>query len=180
MSNYQYEPDSVEQAAYAVISELLPEAAVIYARQNHELPDGVVCTLETLVNDMVGRPEFGAVDENGVQLIHQVMQGTLTVKIYRGQSQNLANNFRLRTNKQTARDLMRRENFIIYSAESPVAMPEWHHDGVFYIPHSVIDVKFRYTARYTDDVGLIELINNSGNIGGAAVSFDVKISNPEH
>lgn len=179
MSNYEYQPDSVEQAAYNVISELLPECEVIYARQNHELPDGAVCTLETLVSTMVGGPSMGEVTGDGVQLIHQVMQGTLTVKIYRGQSQQLANNLRLRFNKQTARDLMRRENFIIYDADSPLTFPEWHQDGVIYIPHSVIDVKFRYTARYTDNVGLIELVNNSGNIGGAAVSFDVKIYNPE-
>jgi len=172
----EYVPDEVEVAAYNVLAPLLPELDIIYADQNHQSPSDTYATLRVISRNEVGNVSLGPVDDNGVQTLHQVIEGTLSLMVFGGASGRHLENVRLRTKKPTSRDIMTRERFIIFATEQVINVGAVRSE-IYMEPSSTLDMRFRYTSRFTDSVGLIEHINVNGTVNDFPVSFDIDIIN---
>lgn len=169
----QFVPDEVEAAAYRVLAPLLPELLIYYEGQNHNISPPYA-TLRVIARNDVGNPEFGPVGDDGIQSIRQVIEGSLSVKVYGGAARRHLDNLRSRTKKMTSRDIMTREKFIIYATESVMDVQVMRGD-VYAEPCSVLDMGYRFTQLFKDNVGLIEHVNVAGEIGTVPVSFDIDI-----
>lgn len=172
----QFVPDEVEAAAYRVLAPLLPEMLLYYEGQNHNISPPYA-TLHVIARRDVGNPEFTDVNADGVQAIRQVIEGSLSVKVFGGMARRHLDNLRSRTKKQTSRDIMRREKFVIYATENVLDV-QVRRGEVYAEPCSMLDMGFRFTQRFYDDVGLIEHVNVSGEFDTVPVSFDIDIKTP--
>lgn len=173
----EFVPDEVEVAAYNVLEPLLTEIPIIYEGQNHQSTAPPYATLQIITRNEVGNIGFGPVNEDGIQTFHQVIEGTLSLKTFGGAARRHLENVRLRSKKPTSRDIMTRERFIIYGTERVLDVGAIRSE-VYTEQTSVLDMQFRYTSRFTDDVGLIEHVNLDGTIQDVAVSFDIDITTP--
>lgn len=172
----QFVPDEVESAAYRVLAPLIPEMLLYYEGQNHNISPPYA-TLHVIDRRDVGNPEFHEVDSNGVQQIRQVIEGSLSVKVFGGAARRHLDNLRSRTKKQTSRDIMTRERFIIYATENVLDV-QVRRGEVYAEPCSLLDMGFRFTQRFYDNVGLIEHVNVAGEFDTVPVSFDIDIKTP--
>jgi len=172
----QFVPDEVEAAAYRVLAPLLPEMLIYYEGQNHNISPPYA-TLRVISRPEIGNPEFGQVGADGIQEIRQVIQGTLSVKVYGGTARRHLDNLRSRTKKTTSRDIMTREKFVIFSTESVLDI-QLRRDGVYAEPCAMLDMGFRFTQRFYDNVGIIEHVNVAGEFDTVPVSFDIDIKTP--
>lgn len=172
----EFVPDEVETAAYNVLSLLLPELTIIYESQNHQSPALPYATLQILARNEVGGITSGPVNDDGIQTFHQVIEGSLSLKCFGGMARRHLDNVRLRTKKPTSRDIMTREKFIIYDTEQVLDVGAMRAE-IYHEQTSVLDMRFRYTSRFTDDVGIIEHVNLDGTIQDVPVSFEIEIIN---
>ena len=172
----QFVPDEVESAAYEVLSPLLPEMLIYYSGQNKKFSPPYA-TLRILSRQEIGNPTFGKVGDDGIQIMHQVIQGTLSLKVFGGAARRHLDNVRLRTKKPTSRDIMTRERFIIYATENVMDL-ENIRENSYYEPSAILDMAFRYTSRFSDNVGLIEHVKADGTINDLPVSFEIDILTP--
>lgn len=172
----EYVPDEVESAAWEALSPLLPEMDLWYEGQNHKYATPYA-TLGVISRSDVGNPTISEVDENGRQTLHQVIEGTLSVKVFGGNARQHLDNLRSRIKKTTSREKMLRQNFIIRST-ADVEKVNLIRDGVYSEPFAFLDMGFRITQRFYDDVGLIEHVKADGTIQDVAVSFTIDILNP--
>lgn len=172
----QFVPDEVEAAAYRVLAPLLPELMLCYEGQNHNISPPYA-TLHVIARRDVGNPEFGPVNDDGIQQIHQVIEGTLSVKVFGGAARRHLDNLRSRTKKMSSRDIMTRERFIIYATEQVLDVNITRAE-IYAEPSAILDMGFRFTQRFTDNVGLIEHVNLTGEIEDVPVSFEIDILTP--
>lgn len=173
----EYVPDQVEAAAWDVISPLLPEMRVYFAGQNHHRLKLPAATIEVIGRRRIGTPEKGEVDADGIQQYHQVIEGSLSIKVFGGNARQHLDNLSSRFTKQTSRDLMRKVSFFIVREETVTTMNSIR-DDVFIEQGAMLDVGWRYTARYYDDVGLIERVKANGTIDDVPVNFTFDIVTP--
>lgn len=173
----EFVPTQVEEAAYDVLSQLLPEMTLIYEQQNHQSPAMPYATLWVMSSPEVGGISFGPVNDEGIQTFHQVIEGTVSLKVFGGLARQHLENVRSRSKKPTMRDVMTKRRFIIFGTDDVLPLDKMRSD-VYYEPCAVLDMKFRYTARFTDNVGVIEHVIGNGTLNDVAVSFDIEITTP--
>lgn len=172
---YEFVPDVVESAAYDIVQPLLPELTLIYAGQNKTRPELPYATLQIIGRRNVGMPSIGAVDAEGVQVYHQVKEGSMSIGFFGGTARRHADNLVSRFSKQTSRDLMRSKSFFT-SSQPHLMLINSMRDGVYVEPGAVVDVNWRYTAKFYDNAGLIEHLIVNGDIGGLPVDFEVNVT----
>lgn len=171
----EFVPDDVEIAAWEVISALLPELSVIYAGQNHHRPPMPYATIQVIGRTRVGQPTISEIDDDGRQVYHQVNQGSISVRVFGGQARKHLDNLNTRFTKITSRDIMRKNRFTIFGQSSVNDAPTVR-DTLFIEPGAFLDAQWRYTARYYDDVGIIDTVNAHGEIGETPVNFTIDIT----
>ncbi|HFK7186595.1 hypothetical protein ACCC84_10375 [Serratia odorifera] len=175
---YQFVPDVVESAAYRVISQLLP-ITLAYADQNNSRLDLPYATLKVSSRLTIGRDEEGKVNVDGIMPMHGVREGVVMINVYGGSARehcdNLVNNIR----KVTSRYLMRREKFVI-SNNAEVQNITGLRDDANFEAMANVDLTFRYTGKYTDDVGLIETVDATGDIGGHETHIEIAVTSPDN
>ncbi|EKS9203543.1 TPA: phage neck terminator protein [Enterobacter cloacae] len=167
-------PDAVESAAYRVLSQLLP-VPLAYANQNNSRIPLPYATLRVSTRTTIGRDEHGEVDDEGVMPSHGVREGTVMVNVYGGSARehcdDLINNIR----KTTSRYLMRREKFVIANSDQVNDLTALRDEANFEAMANV-DLTFRYTGKYTDNVGLIETVDATGDIGGIETHLTIAVT----
>ena len=170
----KFVPDAVESAAYRVLSQLIT-IPLSYANQNKSRLTLPYATLRVSTRLTVGRDEHGEVDDGGVMPSHGVREGTVMVNVYGGGAReycdNLVNNIR----KTTSRYLMRKERFVI-SNNAQVNDLTGLRDEANFEAMANVDLTFRYTGKYLDDVGLIETVDANGDIGGIETHITLAVT----
>lgn len=169
-----FSPDAVESAAFRVLSQLIA-IPLAYANQNNSRLPLPYATLRVSTRLTVGRDEHGEVDDDGVMPSHGVREGTVMVNVYGGSARDhcddLVNNIR----KTTGRYLMRREHFVISNSAQVNDLTALRDDANFEAMANV-DLTFRYTGKYLDDVGLIEAVDATGDIGGIDTHLTIAVT----
>ena len=167
-------PDAVESAAFRVLSQLI-SIPLAYANQNKSRPPLPYATIRVSTRTTVGRDEHGLVNGDGLMPSHGVREGTVMINVYGGSARehcdDLVNNIR----KTTSRYLMRREHFVISNSSQVNDLTALRDDANFEAMANV-DLTFRYTGKYLDDVGLIETVDATGDIGGIETHTTIAVT----
>lgn len=170
----EFVPDIVESTAYRVISQLLT-IPLAYANQNNSRLSLPYATMRVSSRLTMGGDEHGAVDSDGIMPLYGVREGTVMINIYGGQAREHCDNLVNSVKKVTSRYLMRREKFVI-SDNSQVNDMTGLRDSMNFEPMANVDFNFRYTSKYTDDVGLIEKVSASLDIAGITSEIKIPVS----
>lgn len=161
---YQFIPDAVESAAYRVLSQLI-SVPLAYANQNNSRLPLPYATLRVSSRSTVGRDEHGYVNDAGLMSSSGVREGIVMVNVYGGSAREYCDELINRIRKTTGRYLMRREHFLI-SSNSQINDLTALRDEANFEAMANVDLTFRYTGKYFDNVGIIETVDATGDIGG--------------
>lgn len=156
--------DPLEKATYSLLSQL-SEIPFIRANQNGPRLNLPYATYQVGSRTTVGSEEYGLAGDDGVIPIVGVREGTILINFFgdgaRWHAEDLVNSIR----KVTSHDLMRKLNLILF-ATGNVTNVTALRDNVTFEEMANVDVSFRYAAKYSDNVGVIETVDATGEIQG--------------
>lgn len=156
--------DQIETVAESLLSQL-SKIPFIRANQNGPRPKLPYATYQVNARTAVGSDEYGLVDGSGLMPIVGVREGTILINFFgsgaREQADNLVNSIR----KVSSHDLMRKLSLILFATGSVTDLTALR-DNANFEEMANVDVSFRYAAKYSDKVGVIETVDATGDIQG--------------
>ncbi|SEQ64482.1 hypothetical protein SAMN05216522_10513 [Rosenbergiella nectarea] len=165
--------DQLETVAHSLLSQL-SEIPFIRANQNGPRPKLPYATYRINARKAIGSDEYGLVDGSGLMPIVGVREGTILINFFgigaREQADNLVNSIR----KVSSHDLMRKLNLILFAAGSVTDLTALR-DSANFEEMANIDVNFRYAAKYSDNVGVIETVDATGEIQGQTIHKTITV-----
>lgn len=164
--------DRLETVAQSLLSQLT-DLTVIRANQDGPRPKLPYITYQINSRTIIGSDDYGLVDGGGLMPIKGTREGTILVNFFgenaREYADNLVNNIR----KITSHYLMRRLNLIIFNNTAVRDMTSLR-DSASFEGMANVDLSFRYTANYSDDVGMIEKVSVNGTIDNVKTNYTIK------
>ncbi|EFM0420437.1 TPA: hypothetical protein ACM7AW_000031 [Escherichia coli] len=165
--------DLIESVAVSLLSQLIA-IPVIRANQSGPRPKLPYATYQISARTTIGGDDYGLVDGSGMMPVKGVREGTILVNFYGDEARENADNLVNAIRKTTSRYLMRRLHLVINATGSVTDLTALRDDANFE-PMANIDLNFRYTTNYTDDVGLIETVDVTGQVGGEGIHETITI-----
>ncbi|EEV9286084.1 TPA: hypothetical protein L0W28_000469 [Escherichia coli] len=165
--------DLIESVAVSLLSQLIA-IPVIRANQSGPRPKLPYATYQISARTTIGGDDYGLVDGSGLMPVKGVREGTILVNFYGDEARENADNLVNAIRKTTSRYLMRRLHLVINATGSVTDLTALRDDANFE-PMANIDLNFRYTTNYTDDVGLIETVDVTGQVGGEGIHETITI-----
>lgn len=165
--------DLIESVTEELLSQLI-SIPVIRANQNGPRPKPPYATYQVNSRRSLGCDDYGLVDGSGLMPVRGTREGTIMVNFFGDDARENADNLVNAIRRVTSRDLMRRLSLII-SDVGDVTDLTVLRDNANFEQMANVDLTFRYTSNYTDDVGLIETVDVSGDIGGEPVHETITV-----
>ncbi|WP_139594533.1 phage neck terminator protein [Escherichia coli] len=165
--------DLIESVAVSLLSQLIA-IPVIRANQSGPRQKLPYATYQISARTTIGGDDYGLVDGSGLMPVKGVREGTILVNFYGDEARENADNLVNAIRKTTSRYLMRRLHLVINATGSVTDLTALRDDANFE-PMANIDLNFRYTTNYTDDVGLIETVDVTGQVGGEGIHETITI-----
>ncbi|EOH0525710.1 hypothetical protein ACLMVZ_000296 [Klebsiella aerogenes] len=165
--------DLIESVAESLLS-LLITIPVIRANQNGPRPKLPYATYQISARTTIGGDDYGLVDGSGLMPVKGTREGAILVNFYGGEARENADNLVNTIRKTTSRYLMHRLHLVINTSGSVTDLTALRDDANFE-PMANLDLTFRYTTNYTDDVGLIETVDVTGEVGGEGIHETITI-----
>jgi hypothetical protein len=164
--------DLLETITQSLLSQLV-EIPIIRSQQDGPRPKLPYATYQINSRVTVGSDHYGWVDGGGLMPIKGTREGTILVNFYGEEARENADNLVNTLRKVTSHYLMRRLKLVIASSSAVVDMTPLR-DSAHFEPMANLDLTFRYTADYFDDVGIIEQVNASGNVDKIEINQIIK------
>lgn len=165
--------DLVESVAESLLTTLI-DIPIIRANQNGPRPNLPYATYQVTSRIALGSDDYGAVDGSGLMPIKGTREGTIMVNFFADGAREYADNLVNTIKKTTSRYAMRRLHMVISDTGNVTDLTALR-DSANYEPMANIDLFFRYTTNYTDDVGLIETVDATGQIGGETIHKTITV-----
>lgn len=165
--------DLVESVAESLLTSLI-DIPIIRANQNGPRPNLPYATYQVTSRVTIGSDDYGLVDGSGLMPIKGTREGTIMVNFFGGDARENADNLVNSIRKTTSRYAMRRLKMVISNTGNVNDLTALR-DSANFEPMANVDLSFRYTTNYTDDVGLIETVDATGNVGGETVHKTITV-----
>lgn len=164
--------DLLETVTQSLLSQLL-DIPVIRSQQDGPRPTLPYASYQINSRVTVGSDHYGRVDGLGLMPIKGTREGTILVNIFGENAREYADNLVNTMRRVTSHYLMRRLNLII-SQTSTVRDLTALRDSARFESMANVDLTYRYTARYSDDVGVIETVSASGKLDNDKTNYTLK------
>jgi len=160
---------TIQTAVYAWASGQT-NRPVIFRDQDGKQPTPPYVTIKAIATSREGQADLGdSVSEDGIITIRQGMLFTLSVQTYGDDTLGLINALRNSLNKPTVQNALRADGICyVQVLNEPTDISEV--TGTTWQQRATMDVQFRTDVEITDDVGLIETVQFTGEADGLSVT----------
>ena len=166
--------DLVESVAKSLLSQLT-DIPIIRANQDGARPALPYATYQVTARTTVGSDHYSNVDGDGMQMISGVREGTIMVNFFGDDARESADNLVNSIRKTTSRYLMRRLSMVISDTGNVTDLTALR-DRANFEQMANIDLFFRYTGIYTDDVGVIETVDATGTVAQESIHQTITVN----
>lgn len=165
--------DRLETVTNTLLSHLTNLAVIRANQDDAPRPKLPYATYQINARTTIGSDDYGWLDNSGIMLIKGTREGTILVNFFGENAREYADDLVNTIRKTTSHYLMRRLGLVISNTGTVNDMTGLRDDNR-YEQMANVDLSFRYTIRYTDDVGLIEKVSAEETIGSIKINHTIK------